>query len=303
MHVTHWERVDLNLIGPLAALLHERHVSRAAERAHLSQPAMSRALGRLRDTLGDELLVRTSGGYELTPRADRLQRQLAAVLPRLDVLFAGEDFDPRTAAETYRLAGTDYPATVFSPDLFRRIFAASPHSTLIFTGWHSDVFDDLERGIVDLVFYGAAPPRHLHKQQLFTEQFVCVLSADHPLATQEQLTLQDYLDCSHVVVDVHDGSQSAVDGHLAALGAQRRSSLRLPYHCAAGPAVRGTHLVATLPKRIVGPAANDPGLRLVLPPKEVEPMAYSMSWHPRLDDDAAQRWLRATIEACIQTLD
>ncbi|MEK8174932.1 LysR family transcriptional regulator [Streptomyces sp. M19] len=109
--MAHIERVDLNLLAPLAALLAERHVSRAADVAGMSQPAMSRALQRLRETLGDELLVRTPGGYRLTPRAERVQRELRTVLPRLESLFAPEEFDP---AEAFRVAGTDY-AQVFAP--------------------------------------------------------------------------------------------------------------------------------------------------------------------------------------------
>jgi DNA-binding transcriptional LysR family regulator len=293
----HWERVDLNLLAPLAALLDERHVSRAAERAHLSQPAMSRALARLRDTLGDELLVRGRAGYQLTPRGERLQRQLAAVLPRLDVLFAPEVFDPRTAAESFRVAGTDYSTTVFGSALFRRVFDESPQSTLTFSPWHPGVFDDLERGAVDVVFFGAEPPEQLRARHLFVEPFVCVLSANHPLAARHRLNLQEYLGCAHVVVAVHDDSQIAVDRQLAALGVHRRPSLRVPYHSAAAPAVVGTHLVATLPERLLGEYRGDPTLRLVHPPTEVEPMSYWMVWHSRLDGDPAQRWLRDAIRA------
>ncbi|WP_433559355.1 LysR family transcriptional regulator [Pseudonocardia xinjiangensis] len=295
--MAHWERVDLNLLAPLAALLEEKHVSRAAARAHLSQPAMSRALARLRDTLDDELLVRGHTGYQLTPRAERLQRQLAAVLPRLDVLFTPEVFDPRSATETFRLAGTDYPITVFGPALFRRVVDQAPQSTLTFSAWHPAVFDDLERGAVDVVFFGVAPPQHLCTRHLFTEPFVCVLSANHPLAARRRLSLQEYLDCAHVVVDVHDGTQTAVDRQLAALGAHRRPALQVPYHSTAAPAVVGTHLVATLPERLLTDHGNDPTLRLVRPPAEIEPMRYWMAWHARVDDDPAQRWLRATIQA------
>ena len=297
-----WERVDLNLLGPLVALLDERHVSRAAARANLSQPAMSRALARLREALGDELLVRGSRGYELTPRAERLQQQLAVVLPQLDGVFAVQEFDPAAAAETFRIAGTDYPALLFGAALFGRVFTGSPRSTLIFTGWHTGVFDDVEHGTVDVVFAGVAPPRHLRSEHLFTEEFVCAMSADHPLAGRSQLSLEEYLDCAHVVVDVFDGSQSAIDRHLSALGTSRTPSLRIPYHFAAAPAVVGNQLVATLPSRLLERPGRDPGVRLVRPPAEIEPMTYSLSWHPRLHDDPAQRWLRTTIVETVRAV-
>src|SRR6185312_16476014 len=108
MRMEHLEGVDLNLLPPLAALLEERHVTRAAERSGLSQPAMSRTLARLRQVLDDQLLVRDVTGYVLTPRAERIQRQLAGLMPRLEALFAAEVFDPARAEEHYRIATTDY---------------------------------------------------------------------------------------------------------------------------------------------------------------------------------------------------
>src|SRR6185437_15572486 len=96
-----------------AALLEERHVTRAAERSGLSQPAMSRTLARLRQVLDDQLLIRDTGGYVLTPRAQRIQRQLAGLLPQLATLFTAEVFDPAIAEEHYRLAATDYALLLF----------------------------------------------------------------------------------------------------------------------------------------------------------------------------------------------
>ena len=100
MLVAHLEGVDLNLLSPLAALLEERQVTRAAERSGLSQPAMSRALARLRRLLDDQLLVRDGSGYVLTPRAERIQGQLAGLMPQLETLFAAEVFDRRLRRST-----------------------------------------------------------------------------------------------------------------------------------------------------------------------------------------------------------
>src|SRR6476646_6803427 len=92
MLMTHLEGVDLNLLPPLAALLEERQVTRAAKRSGLSQPAMSRTLARLRQLLDDQLLIRDASGYVLTPRAERIQRQLVGLLPQLEALFATQVF-------------------------------------------------------------------------------------------------------------------------------------------------------------------------------------------------------------------
>src|SRR5579875_3697359 len=146
MRTAHIETVDLNLLPALIALLEERHVSRAAQRVQLSQPAMSRALQRLRRALDDELLVRGPDGYVLTPRAERIQAQLAAIVPRLETMLTGERFDPREAEAVFRLAGTDYAVTTLGPALFRQLFAAAPRSALRFQLVDDRVFDELDRG-------------------------------------------------------------------------------------------------------------------------------------------------------------
>ncbi len=299
IQVTHIERIDLNLLAPLAALLEERHVSRAAQRVSLSQPAMSRALQRLRETLDDELLVRSGNGYQLTPRAQRLQRQLETILPELEALFTEPVFDPAQATETFRVAGTDYPAIAFGPPLFQQVFRASPGSRLVFRAWNDQVFEDVEHGLTDLAFAAGTGPAGLRSQPLIDDTFVCLMSADHPLASRSRLSTPEYLDCSHVEVAVVAGHQTLIDRRLAA---PRSVSLSVPYHSAAPLSVRGTHLVATLPWRLVAQYATDPTMCIVAAPAEIEPLNYLMVWHPRLDDDPAQRWLRATVHSTISDL-
>jgi DNA-binding transcriptional LysR family regulator len=293
--------VDLNLLAPLHALLEERHVSRAADRLRMSQPSMSRALQRLRATLGDELLVRGPGGYQLTPRAERIQAELQHALPRLEHVFSGEAFDPATAARAFRLAGTDYTVSARSGALLRQVFAQSPGSTVLFSRWHHAVFSDAEHGLVDLLIHGGPAPPPLRSRVLFQESYACLVSSQHPLALRSAVSLEDYLACAHIVVDVTDGRQGQVDRQLESLGRPRRASVTVPYHTAAAAAVPGTSLVATLPSSFAVQRAA-PGVTSVIPaPDQIGAMTYAMSWHPRLDDDAAQRWLRDTITATLGT--
>src|SRR5882724_2034066 len=126
MREVHLRNVDLNLLHALHALLEERHVTRAAKRCFLSQPAMSRALDRLRETLGDPLLVRTGRAYERTPRGDSLLRELQSLLPRLESMVRGQDFDPQRSQERFRLAVTDHASITLMPPLIRRIRSAAP---------------------------------------------------------------------------------------------------------------------------------------------------------------------------------
>jgi DNA-binding transcriptional LysR family regulator len=297
MLVTHLDGVDLNLLPPLVALLEERHVTRAAKRAGLSQPAMSRTLGRLRRQLDDQLLVRDRGGYVLTPRAERIRRQLAGVTPQLELLFAAEVFDPATAEEHYRLAATDYPLLLFLHRVAREVNTLSPRSTLRIESPPDSVFDDVAHGRLDLSFYVADPPGALRHELLFDDVCVCVMSADHPLAKRKRLTLAQYLRCSHLVIDIIDGEQPLIADRLRDLGVARRAAVTLPLNLAALAALPGTNLVATLNKRLVDRYAGDPALTVVAAPVELEPFQYFMVWHPRLDHDPAQQWLRETIRS------
>lgn len=294
MRVTHLRSVDLNLLVVLAALLDECHVTRAAERVRLSQSATSRALQRLRDTFGDELLVRTRNGYEPTARATRLHRELTLLLPRLETLFRGETFDPATATDEFRLAGTDYAAMVIGPDLVRRVFAEGPDLRLELRTWHDTVFDDVDRGRLHLAFSDAPVPGSLCAEELFEDRFVCMVSADHPVRG-ERVSLADYLAHKHLVVNVRGGRQTRIDHFLHELGTHRETALLVPFHAAATQAIHGTALIATLPRRIACRHADDPGLRLLEAPAEFDTMRYLMAWHPRLDEDPAHRWLRDTI--------
>lgn len=297
MRLTQLSAVDLNLLPALVALLEEQQVSRAAARVGLSQPAMSRALGRLRLALDDELLVRTPAGYRRTPRAERIQGELAAVLPGLEALFGGEHFDSARAEVSFRLAGSDYAVSVLGATLFARVLRDAPHASLRFDAWHDRVFDEIRSGDVDVAFFGGAVPADLSSTCLFTERFVCVLSDAHPLAGRAALTLEEYLASRHLVIDVGGGGQPAIEEPLRALGRHRTASLVVPYHVAAPRAVMGTELVATLPGRVAAVHATGPGLRVLAAPAEIETMRYSVCWHPLVDRDAAHAWLREAIVA------
>lgn len=303
MRGVHVEQVDLNLVPALAALLDERHVSRAAQRMQLTQPAMSRVLARLRRQFSDDLLVRSAEGYRLTPRAKELHARLRDVIPDLEQLFARDDFDPATSRHDFRLVGTDYAVLTFGPALFGYLLRHSPGSSLCFENWGQTTFSAVEDGAVDLVFYGGAEgPAHLRRELLFTDTFLCVMSADHPLAGQYRVPMSDYLTWPHLVVSVDAGRQPAVDDPLARLGTSRRAGLTLPFHAAAATSVAGTNLIATVPKHLLATGAPA-GTVLAAAPAEVETLEYAMLWSPRVTNDPAHGWLRQAVRATCADID
>jgi DNA-binding transcriptional LysR family regulator len=299
MRMTHLDEVDLNLLPPLASLLEERHVTKAAERSGLSQPAMSRTLARLRQLLDDQLLVRDGSGYVLTPRAERIQRQLDGLVPQLETLFATEVFDPGAAEEHYHLAASDLALVLFLNQVGREVHRLSPRSALRIETPRATVFDDILHARLDLSFYFAAPPAALRQELLLDDVMGCVMAADHPLAKRKRLTLDEYLGCSHLVIDVIDGEQPLIANRLKDLGVVRRAALTLPLHALASAVLPDTTLVATLPRRFIDTYADDRALVVAAAPVEFEAFHYFMVWHPRLDHDPAQEWLRDMIRSVV----
>lgn len=300
MLTTHTERADLNLLTPLVALLEERQVSRAASRIGLSQPAMSRALQRLRRLLDDPLLVRDPDGFRLSARAEDIHRQLTTLIPLLETLLAPAEFDPGASTQPVHIAGSDYAVHTYGPAIARLIRSQSPGTTIRFRSWRPDgIEDQIRRGAVDLGLYGGHTPDDLNATQLVTEHFKCVVSEGHPLAARGAITLEEYLEFGHVVVDVADGVQPDIDYRIAELGRVRRAVVTVPYHTATLPMLHGTDLVATLPGRFVDAWIAGSELRLLPAPAEIATMPYRMIWHPAFELDRRHQWLRECVRSAV----
>jgi DNA-binding transcriptional LysR family regulator len=175
MRLTQLRQADLNLLVVFAVFAEERNVSRAAERLLLSQPAVSRALQRLRDMFHDDLFVRTAVGYELTPQGQRLLQELEVMLPKLDRLLSGSSFDPSVEPASFRLAVTDNAAAVLVPVLCREVLPIAKKVRFDFVAWHKGSFDEVAHGSVDLAFSASsveAPSPLRAKQSMRKSSFV-----------------------------------------------------------------------------------------------------------------------------------
>jgi DNA-binding transcriptional LysR family regulator len=303
MRTTHLRQADLNLLVVFTVLAEERNVSRAAARLLLSQPAVSRALQRLREMFRDDLLIRTSSGYELTPQGQRLLHELELMLPKLDRLLSGSTFDPATEAATFRIAATDFASHVLCPPLCRDALsvggasgsAARGKVTFEFSPLQEGTLDALERGRLDLLLNAddGHIPAQFEREALFEEEFVCVVAKDsgYPRA----LTLEQYLAAPHIGVGILGVAQTIPEKRLAGAAVKRHVPIRVPYFTAAMRSVAGTRLIATVPRRIAEHDARDAALKIVKPPKVMSGFTYLMAWHPRMNTDAAHVWLRSTM--------
>jgi DNA-binding transcriptional LysR family regulator len=190
--------LDLNLLVPLHALLEERHVTRAAKRSFLSQPAMSRALERLREMLGDPLLVRSGRIYERTVRGERVLRELETLIPRLKAIVGGVEFDPFDPArsqERLRVALTDHASTILLPSLVARVRRAATHVKVEVSAWRTLAYEDVEAGTVDTALSAEEGPPALESEVILNLDFVCVVGSAVGVRTS-RFTLKQYLQFS-----------------------------------------------------------------------------------------------------------
>ncbi|HYY28710.1 MAG TPA: LysR family transcriptional regulator [Chthoniobacterales bacterium] len=294
MHEMHFPQVDLNLLHILQALLEERHVTRAGKRCFLSQSAMSRAFERLREMFKDDLLIRTGRTYERTVRGDRLLRDLENLLPRVAAMIRGEAFETEKSREKIRLALTDYASMVLLPALASRMRTYAPNMTLEVVAWHDRVYDDIESGRIDVALSPISVPASLQGEVLFEEDFVCVLGSQRKRPAS-RLTLKQYLDAPHAVVNVLAGQQTLVDRPLAELGLRRRVALMVPFFVPATVAILDTDLILTIPRRLAQSFQTMRELSIVKPPAAIRSFPYLMVWHPRLTGDFAQAWFREQV--------
>jgi DNA-binding transcriptional LysR family regulator len=297
MHLTHVRKSDLNLLPALAVLLEERSISRAAARHHLSQPAMSRVLQRLRETFGDELLVRTANGYELTARARRLQQDLQSLLPEVDRMLRGERFNPLTAEDTFRVCGPDSASILIASRLPGRLKAIAPGTQLELVAWHDKAFEDVTHGRVDLLLWANQVPPPLLARELVEDDIICVLCERHPIGNRP-LTKETYLRYPHVLLTLFSHWGSIVDRVLAKNNQRRRIGLRVPYFGAAVLAVPGTDLIATLPRRSAEIYAASAPVRITPFPFKIARLRYLIAWHPSTNEEPALVWFR---EQLVQT--
>jgi DNA-binding transcriptional LysR family regulator len=237
--------VDLNLLPALDALLRLRHVTRAAEEVGLSQPAMSHMLGRLREVLGDDLLVRGPSGMALTSRAEELAPRVAAVLNAARAIYRPPPFAISKVERVLHVVGCDLHSILFGPELMTRLCREAPGIKLSVENYTRNVFRRLEDGSVDLVFADAEtplPPGAV-STAIGEDRYALIMREKHPAASK-RWTVADYAKWDSVVVSIFGDGQSDVDARLAKAGVVRRIGMSTPHFMAALATVSVTDMIA-----------------------------------------------------------
>lgn len=286
---------DLALLVSLDVLIDEANVTRAAARLHISQPALSAQLARLRALFGDALLVPSDSGRGMTPtaRAVQMQPPLRAALAQLNgVLREPEQFVPATAVRTFHVAANDNVIVMLGLGLVGTLQASANRALkLAFRDTrHDTLLAQMERGELDLVLGAATSmPAALKTRPLLNDRFQVAQRKGHPRGRSAP-DLDAYCAASHVLVSSNGGLRGVVDEELARRGRQRDVVLSVP-QCNLVPAVLSrTDYLCTLPSRFLQRYADT----LDSFPLPFDSPAFNivMAWHPRSDNDPGHRWLR-----------
>ena len=287
--------LDVELLRLFDALHRERHVTRAARVSGLSQPAMSRALGRMRAAFEDELFVRTPSGMIPTPRADELAPAVRRVLEGVDALARPVKFDPAKLVRDFTIAAVD----MFDADLLPRLVRALEDTSVNVTlrPLAAESGDLLARGAIDLLIgVRATLPADAIAAHLFDEDFVCAVRRGHPRVSRK-LTLATFVELPHLLVAPRGDPGGTVDAALAARGLRRRVAVRTHAFQSAPLIVARSDLVLTAPRRVLVPVAKAFDLRILPPPIELRSFGVFQAWHPRVQNDPVHAWFRGIVTA------
>jgi DNA-binding transcriptional LysR family regulator len=291
-----FNKLDLNLLVALDALLSERSISRAAEKIHLSQSAMSNALSRLREYFGDELLVQIGRKMEPTPRAEGLADAVRDVLVRVEATISTQpEFAPETSTRLFRLLVSDYTLATLMPPFLASVYARAPGIRIDLRPQVADPRRALERADADLLIIPKdyCSPEH-PSELLFEEDFCCVVWNDSPLATGN-LTRDRYLEAGHVVVVPGQGQPAIEDWIIQKLGVTRRVDVTTFNFAAPAQLVVGTDRVATMHRRLAIQAQKKDPVVLREVPLPMPLMQQSMQWHTHRTTDLGLAWLRGML--------
>ncbi|GGH91868.1 LysR family transcriptional regulator [Pseudomonas fluvialis] len=287
-------KVDLNLFIVFDAIYSEANLTRAGQIVGITQPAVSNALARLRETFNDPLFVRTAQGMVPTPMAQNIIGPVRNALQLLRVsVQESRTFNPQQANKTYRISMTDLSEAVILPPLFQRLRRQAPLVSIeSMLARRRETTKELAAGRLD--FAVDAPlntdPQVRHVK-LMEDRYVCALRPGHPLA-RERISLDDYLSLSHIHISSRRNGLGYVDLALGKMGLQRRIALRSQHYLMASSVLQQTDMAMTVPERF---ARRHQMHVLDLPVNGVANLETHLYWHESTDQDPANRWMREQI--------
>ena len=280
--------IDLNLLVVLDALLDEAHVSRAAARLNLSQPATSSALDRCRHLFGDPLLERGKGGMQLTPKAEALRDPLKNLLVGIAAVVDAPEEPLSEIRQTVRITTADHPGIIIAGPLHQALARTAPGIDLVIQPWHGApaALESLARGASDIAVsvFPAIDDTAFHCETLLDEHYVVAMRKNHPAAGD--FSFERWLDYPHILVSGRGDTRSSLDDQLATLGSVRRVGIVVPSFLMVAPLLDDSDLIAMMPAHTL-PQDAQGRFHVAPPPIPVAGFPLHLAWHRRRDKDRA----------------
>ncbi len=299
----HFQGLNLNLLVSLDALLTEKSVTRAAERVHVTQPAMSAALNQLRQHLGDPLLQQVGRQLELTPRARILAEPVKDLLVRITTVLTAEPvFAPATARRTFRIAMSGAMVELVGVQLIRHLMTEAPFISVHIVDLAADSLRDVEEGRLDFcvtmseraLSTASDLANTLSSEHLYSDEFVIVAAAGNA-AVFDGMTYDEFCGMPYVELRL-SGELKSIPNLVLDRESKRPPTVAWmpsPYNVLA--ALSGSSSVAVLPSRLFELHRTKMQLKRVAPPFALPPVRQQCFWHPRNDIDDGHRWFRETV--------
>jgi DNA-binding transcriptional LysR family regulator len=298
----HLSRIDLNLLVVLDAIYTEGGITRAAEKLHLTQPAISHALGRLRRLLKDELFAREGRAMVPTPFARNLIEPMRRSLRSLEItLNEIESFDPKTSQKRFALGVRDVLEATLLPPLMAHIGREAPAVEIAAIQVdRRDMESELASGALDAALDVLLPVSDaVRHARIAGDRMMVVVRKGHP-TVKNRLTLEQYLNHEHILVSSRRSGPGLEDVELSRLGVQRRVRLRCQHYFAACRVVSQTDFVLTMPERYARIANEHFGNRMLPFPLEKPTLDVHLYWHSNVENEPANRWLRKQLRATFE---
>ncbi|QEO45961.1 LysR family transcriptional regulator [Vibrio tarriae] len=289
--------IDLNLLTILEKILIHKHISQAAQALNMSQPAVSRALMRLRDQFGDPLLVKVKNEYRLTAKGERLYRELESSLNAIRKILVDDEFDPLRYSGVFTIGALDFEMMMIVPKLLARFQQRAPNLKLQIVPYNAymPLHDYLEK-VADLLLYSTdESPTNVFKQRLFNDNYAVVMCRNHPLANQP-MTLEGYCQSRHVIISGNGLGKTDMDRELKRLTQEREVVASLPHFSMVPELLMDTDLIATLPKRLVIHLGMRYNIAVADLPFYTADFQVEQFWHLIHHSNPIHQWVRLEIK-------
>lgn len=289
---------DLNLLKIFCVLAEEKSLSKAAKRLHLSQPALSYQLKRLREEFDDELFVRTRNGYSLTKTAVDLHSKAKSILVDIEKVYSKNILDLKTYKREFVIASTTYFEMIAIEKILKTLKNKAPKVTIKTISLNDETpIRELDSGTYDLAVsaFFKDVPKSFHLKKIGEDHHVCVIRKKHPYLNGES-NLKAYLEYPHIKIDVPINSVSRVDRYLSEKNKVRNIQGKFNNFLTPALALKDNDFILTVPSKLASFYAEQFNLEVCALPTPKLNLEIKMLWHERHHHDDFHQWIRKEIE-------